>query len=256
MALYGTVLSLNGLSSSVKEFNFLPGLFINNSFQSRHHACLSPTFDQNRLVFGKSFERGNQPCLLPNQCLKLQMRTFRTRQGVKSEDSESALSSENIALDEHTLVEELQKAIAEENYTRAAEIRDTLKSLQKDSKIEVLGLNSKFYNAFRDGDLAGMQAMWAKRDEVCCVHPGLKGISGYDDVIESWNYVWANYEFPLRIKLEDIKAYARGDMGYVTCMEFVKAKGGRWGGQFVTNVFEKIDGEWFICNHHASPVDI
>ncbi|XP_050914275.1 uncharacterized protein LOC127128973 [Lathyrus oleraceus] len=114
------------------------------------------------------------------------MRTFRTRQGVKSEDSESALSSENIALDEHTLVEELQKAIAEENYTRAAEIRDTLKSLQKDSKIEVLGLNSKFYNAFRDGDLAGMQAMWAKRDEVCCVHPGLKGISGYDDVIENF----------------------------------------------------------------------
>ncbi|MCI25397.1 SnoaL-like domain protein, partial [Trifolium medium] len=80
--------------------------------------------------------------------------------------------------------------------------------------------------------------------EVCCVHPGLKGISGYDDVIESWNFVWANYEFPLQIKLEDIKVHARGDMGYVTCMEFVKTKGGRWGGQFVTNVFEKIDGEW------------
>ncbi|XP_045792975.1 uncharacterized protein LOC123920880, partial [Trifolium pratense] len=114
----------------------------------------------------------------------------------KSEDSESMLSSENIALDEKTLEEELQNAIAEENYAKAAEIRDTLKSLHKDSKTEVLGANNKFYNSFRNGDLAAMQAMWAKRDEVCCVHPGLKGISGYDDVIESWNFVWANYEFP------------------------------------------------------------
>jgi ketosteroid isomerase-like protein len=166
------------------------------------------------------------------------------------------LSSENIALDEKTLEEELQNAIAEENYAKAAEIRDTLKSLHKDSKTEVLGANNKFYNSFRNGDLAAMQAMWAKRDEVCCVHPGLKGISGHDDVIESWNFVWANYEFPLQIKLEDVKVHARGDMGYVTCMEFVKTKGSRWGGQFVTNVFERINGEWYICNHHASPVDI
>ncbi|CAJ2654340.1 unnamed protein product [Trifolium pratense] len=253
MALSGTALSFNGLSSTLKEFNFSPGLFM-NSFNKRHHVCLS-SFGPNRLVFGKS-ERGNQLSISPNQCLKFQMRRLGTRQGVKSEDSESMLSSENIALDEKTLEEELQNAIAEENYAKAAEIRDTLKSLHKDSKTEVLGANSKFYNSFRNGDLAAMQAMWAIRDEVCCVHPGLKGISGYDDVIESWNFVWANYEFPLQIKLEDVKVHARGDMGYVTCMEFVKTKGGRWGGQFVTNVFEKIDGEWFVCNHHASPVDI
>lgn len=66
---------MKGLSSSVKEFNFLPGLFI-NSFQKRHHASLSLSFNQNRLVFGKSLERGDLPCLLPNQCLKLQMRRF------------------------------------------------------------------------------------------------------------------------------------------------------------------------------------
>lgn len=183
------------------------------------------------------------------------MGTLRRPLGVKSEDSEGILGSEIIALDEQALEEELQNAIAEENYTKAAEIRDTLKNLQKDSKTTVFGANSRFYESFRTGDLAAMQGLWAKRDEVCCVHPGLKGISGYDDVIESWNYVWANYEFPLDIKLEDIKVHARGDMGYVTCMEFVKTRG-RWGGQFVTNVFERIDGQWFICNHHASPVDL
>ncbi|XP_004513277.1 uncharacterized protein [Cicer arietinum] len=257
MALSGTALSFNGLSSTLKEFNFLPSSYV-KSFQKWHHVCLS-TLNPNRLVFGKTFERGDQLCLLPNQCLKLQMGRLKTRGArhkVKSEDSESMLSSENIALDENTLQEELQDAIAEENYVKAAEIRDTLKNLQKDSKTAVFGANIRFYDSFRNGDLATMQSMWSKRDEVCCVHPGLKGISGYDDVVESWNFVWANYEFPLEIKIEDIKVHARGDMGYVTCMEFVKTKGGRWGGQFVTNVFERIDGEWFICNHHASPVDL
>ncbi|XP_019430750.1 PREDICTED: F-box protein SKIP8 [Lupinus angustifolius] len=253
MALHGTTFSFNVLSSTRKEFNFFPGSFINN-FKKFHHVSL-PSFTQTSLVLGKSLGRGYQVNLLPGQCPNLQMGRLR-RQRVKSEDSEGILSSENIALDEQTLEEELQHAITDENYAKAAEIRDTLKTLQKDSKTTVFGVNSRFYDSFRNGDLAAMQAMWAKRDEVCCVHPGLKGISGYEDVIESWNIVWANYEFPLEIKLEDIKVHARGDMGYVTCMEFVKTKGGRWGGQFVTNVFEKINGQWFICIHHASPVDL
>ncbi|CAJ2676611.1 unnamed protein product [Trifolium pratense] len=60
-----------GLSSTLKEFNFSPGLFM-NSFNKRHHVCLS-SFEPNRLVFGKS-ERGNQLSISPNQCLKFQMR--------------------------------------------------------------------------------------------------------------------------------------------------------------------------------------
>ncbi|KAK7390436.1 hypothetical protein VNO78_25741 [Psophocarpus tetragonolobus] len=252
MALYGTTLSFNALSSTTKEFNISPHPFI-SSFQRLHHVCLQ-SFAPNRLVLGKSFGRGDQLCLLPGQFPLLQMGRFRL--GVKGEDSEGVLNNENIALDEQTLEEELQNAIAEENYAKAAEIRDTLKNLQKDSKTTLFGANSRFYESFRNGDLAAMQTLWAKKDEVCCVHPGLKGISGYDDVIESWNFIWANYEFPLQVKLEDIKVHVRGDMGFVTCMEFVKTAGGRWGGQFVTNLFEKIDGQWFICIHHASPIDL
>ncbi|MED6135013.1 hypothetical protein PIB30_042336 [Stylosanthes scabra] len=62
------------------------------------------------------------------------------QQRVKSEDSESILSSKNIALDEQTLEEELRNAIAEENYyAKATKIRDTLKNLQKDSKTTIFG---------------------------------------------------------------------------------------------------------------------
>ncbi|KAG2245854.1 hypothetical protein Bca4012_069098 [Brassica carinata] len=176
---------------------------------------------------------------------------------VKREDSNQTTDVESISVDEDTLKHDLETAIQEENYVEAAKIRDRLKELQEDSKASVLSANTRFYQAFRNGDLAAMQSLWSKTGKPCCVHPGAKGITGYDDVMESWEVVWMNYEFPLLIELKDVEVHVRGEVGYVTCMEFVKTRGSSsWGAQFVSNVFEKIDGEWFICIHHASPVDI
>ncbi|WZZ42158.1 hypothetical protein YC2023_038417 [Brassica napus] len=147
------------------------------------------------------------------------------------------------------LKKDLEAAIHEENYVEAAKIRDILKELQEDNKASI--------SPFRNGDLAEMESLWSKSGKPCCVHPGAKGITGYDDVMESWEVVWMNYEFPLRIELKDVEADVRGEVGYLTSMEFVKTKGSSsWGAQFVSNVFERKDGQWFICIHHASPVDI
>ncbi|KAK3037488.1 hypothetical protein RJ639_031982 [Escallonia herrerae] len=161
---------------------------------------------------------------------------------VKSEDSEGALSGENIILNAQTLEQELQNAIQEENYAQAAKIRDSLRLLQEDSKASVLAANARFYNSFRKGDLAAMQALWSKGENVCVVHPGVSGISGYDLVMGSWEFVRADYEFPLAIELKDVQVHVRGDLGYVTCVAMVKTKGSSWGRQFATNVFEKVDG--------------
>ncbi|XVF55160.1 hypothetical protein PTKIN_Ptkin06aG0014300 [Pterospermum kingtungense] len=174
----------------------------------------------------------------------------------KGDDIERNLSAERIISDEQTLQRDLQIAIEEENYAEAAKIRDDLRVLHEDSKASLLAANSRFYDAFRRGDLASMQNLWAKGDDVCCVHPGANGISGYDYVMESWEIVWMNYEFPLEIELKNVRVHVKGDAGYVTCMEFVKTKGNSWGGQFVTNVFERLNGQWLICIHHASPVDL
>ncbi|KAG5550365.1 hypothetical protein RHGRI_015354 [Rhododendron griersonianum] len=173
----------------------------------------------------------------------------------KSEGSGGALSSESITLDEETLKRDLQIAIQEENYARAAKLRDTLRFLQEDGKAAVLSANTRFYNSFRKGDLASMQALWAKGENVCVVHPGVGAISGYDLVMGSWELVWADYEFPLEIEVKDVQVHVRGDFGYVTCSEMVTTKGSSWGRQIATNVFEKIGGQWFICVHHASHVD-
>ncbi|KAF9612580.1 hypothetical protein IFM89_002176 [Coptis chinensis] len=161
---------------------------------------------------------------------------------VKSEDFDGNLSREGTILDEQTLERDLQIAIDEENYAQAAKIKDSLRFLQEDSKASVLAANARFYNCFRKGDLTGMQALWAKRDNVCCVHPGVSGISGYDLVMGSWDFVCAEYDFPLEIEVTDVEVYVKGDIGYVTCIEVVKTKGSSdWGKQFATNVFEKIN---------------
>lgn len=134
--------------------------------------------------------------------------------------------------------------------------KDNIKHLHEDSKAAVLAANSRFYYSFRKGDLAAMQALWSKSENVCIVHPGVSGISGYELVMGSWEFVWVDYEFPLSIEVKDVQVQVRGDVGCVTCVEMVRTTGKSWGSQFATNVFEKIDGQWFICIHHASHVDL
>ncbi|KAK8277659.1 hypothetical protein V6Z12_D10G285900 [Gossypium hirsutum] len=55
-----------------------------------------------------------------------------------------------------------------------------------------------------------MQNLWVKGDDVCCVHPGGNGISGYDSIMKSWKIVWMNFEFPLEIKLKNVRVHVRG----------------------------------------------
>ncbi|KAL5550184.1 hypothetical protein UlMin_000360 [Ulmus minor] len=264
MALHGSSLCCNG-NVSPKDLSSLP-LGIKSFRTLLHHSSSSKK--QSTFDLAKTSGRGHKIELLrshfrlstrPGRCTSFnqisRLPSLRACQ-TKREDSEASLSGDRIILDVETLERDLHIAIAEENYVKAAKIRDNLKLLNEDSKTSVLAANARFYNSFRNGDLAVMQTLWAKGDEVCCVHPGARGISGYEDVMTSWEYVWANYEFPLDIELKDAKVHVRGDVGYVTCVELVRTKGSSWGGQFVTNVFERIDGEWFISIHHASPIDL
>ncbi|EMS57516.1 F-box protein SKIP8 [Triticum urartu] len=163
---------------------------------------------------------------------------------VKSGEADGYPQTEEDQLaDEETLQRNLDRAIREEDYARAAKIRDDLRVLHEDTEASVLAANTRFYNAFKNGDFTAMYSIWAKGDHVYVVHPGAGRISGYDVVLQSWEMVCnADYEFPLNIDLKNIEVHVRGDLGYVTCLELVKTKGKSWGKQIATNVFEKIDG--------------
>ncbi|MQM16218.1 hypothetical protein Taro_049173 [Colocasia esculenta] len=176
---------------------------------------------------------------------------------VKSGEAEWNQGSEGMILDEETLQQKLEMAVKEENYALAAKLRDNLQLIHEDNKAAVLAANSRFYNAFRNGNLVAMRSIWAKGENICCVHPGAGAISGYDLVMDSWEVVCgADHEFPIKIELKDVEVYIKGDVGYVTCLEVIKTKGSSWGKQVATNVFERVDGQWYICIHHASHVDL
>lgn len=257
-------LPYTGSISHIRDSSSFPCPCIKRS--SMVHRLSSLHVNQQNLVLACSFGRDGMEVLLNhNQYgwrtgahapFRKGSRSLSHRPCVaKSEGSGGTVSSESITLDEQTLKQDLQIAIQEENYARAAELRDTLRVLQEDGKAAVLSANTRFYNSFRKGDLASMQALWAKGENVCVVHPGVGSISGYDLIMGSWELVWADYEFPLEIEVKDVQVHVRGDFGYVTCSEMVTTKGSSWGRQIATNVFEKIDGQWFICVHHASHVD-
>ncbi|KAF0918899.1 hypothetical protein E2562_027338 [Oryza meyeriana var. granulata] len=166
---------------------------------------------------------------------------------VKSGDADGYPTTEDLLVDEETLQRNLQRAIQDEDYSRAAKIRDDLRILHEDTKASLLAANTRFYKAFKNGDLAAMYSIWAKGDHVYVIHPAAGRISGYDVVMQSWEMVCnADYEFPLNIDLKNVEVHVHGDLGSVTCLEMVKTKRRTWGKQVATNVFEKVDGIWVL----------
>ncbi len=54
---------------------------------------------------------------------------------------------------------------------------------------EVLAANAAFYSAFAASDAKAMDAVWARRAPVACVHPGWEALVGRDRVMESWRRI-------------------------------------------------------------------
>ncbi|GLJ47161.1 hypothetical protein SUGI_0995690 [Cryptomeria japonica] len=162
---------------------------------------------------------------------------------------------ENLIFDEQSLEIELKKAIEAENYTQAAKLRDQLRMLQEDNRAGILSANARFYKAFEKGDLSAMRRIWSKGEDVHCIHPGAGCISGYDLVMQSWELTLGpELDLPLQIDIQNVEVHIKGNLGFLTCMELVRTSGDNWGKQVATNIFEKVDRNWYICLHHASHI--
>lgn len=72
----------------------------------------------------------------------------------------------------------LEAAVAGENYTRAAELRDAIGNAMHDSHVAVRHVNNQFYKAFASGDMDAMRRLWGEGDHVQCCHPGVKNLVG------------------------------------------------------------------------------
>src|SRR5438067_11769391 len=113
---------------------------------------------------------------------------------------------------------------------------------------EALAANAAFYAAFAASDAKGMDAVWARRAPVACVHPGWEMLVGRDPVMESWRRMFETGGAP-PILCEKAVAHLLGPAAFVTCFE----RGPR-ATPVATNRLVGEEGSFRMGHHHAGPL--
>ncbi|MBV8120693.1 MAG: nuclear transport factor 2 family protein [Alphaproteobacteria bacterium] len=112
----------------------------------------------------------------------------------------------------------------------------------------VLAANLEFYRAFAMRDIAAMNALWAHRAPVACLHPGWTALTDRDAVMASWSGILSNPGAP-RIACFDERVLLFGDTALVLCEEDLEG-----GTLAASNFFVREDGVWRIAHHHAGQI--
>ena len=152
------------------------------------------------------------------------------------------------------LEEALASAVACEDFSLAASLRDKLQALRMDEEVAVLSANAAFYRAFSNGDIRQMQQAWIAESEAsfaACLHPGVAPIYGHGAIMDSWREIFDGGVQPtvtttaLRVRLLHGSSSA-----CVTLIERIADSK-----LVATNIFEKGgDGRWRMSLHQAGPL--
>ncbi len=111
----------------------------------------------------------------------------------------------------------------------------------------LLFANEAFYAAFNANDLAAMQQVWVTVGPGFCLHPGWPALTGLDEVMESWQGIFANRGAP-PLDCRGATAEVVGDIGIVLCYEVMQDAV-----MAVTNLFRREGGGWRMFHHQAGP---
>jgi hypothetical protein len=112
----------------------------------------------------------------------------------------------------------------------------------------VLAANLEFYRAFAARDLPAMEALWARKASVACLHPGWTALTDRDAIIESWAGILSNPDAP-RIACYDEQVFLYSDVALVLCEEELEG-----GTLAASNFFVREDGLWRMAHHHAGQI--
>ena len=118
------------------------------------------------------------------------------------------------------------------------------RSLARD-QATLLFANETFYRAFAERDAALMNAVWAEREPVTCLHPGWPPVEGRDNVMQSWHAILTGPASP-DIECLHARAGIHNDTGIVICYE-------RIGQDFLiaTNIFIRSGDGWLMVHHQS-----
>ena len=107
--------------------------------------------------------------------------------------------------------------------------------------------NVAYYRAFARRDAEAMARLWAQ-EGVSCVHPGWPPIFGREAILASYRDIFKN-PFQDEIETSGETLIRAGNDGRIVCLE-------RVGGALLvaTNWFRRVDSEWRLVHHQASPL--
>jgi len=123
-------------------------------------------------------------------------------------------------------------------------------------ELEVEQANERFYRAFESLDIQQMEAVWAVKGTVKCIHPGWALRSGWPAVRDSWVMIF-NHAVEMRFDVTDVDIAVKGDLAWVTCVEQVKTKvdGEPHASRILaTNLYIRHSSGWLLIHHHGSPI--
>ena len=110
----------------------------------------------------------------------------------------------------------------------------------------VLFANEAFYRAFADCDFEAMEKVWAHGVAVTCIHPGWNALTGWEEVMESWQSILDGNAPAIRC----INPFViiRDDQAIVICYEDLGANH-----LVATNIFMRQGSVWKMIHHQAGP---
>lgn len=114
------------------------------------------------------------------------------------------------------------------------------------TKHDVLRANHEFYAAFRSGDYARMEGLWAQQHDVSVFHPNWEGIKGREAVMASWFEVMVVAEPPM-VSVRDECVIVTGQRAFVLCTECFDTTR-----IVASNLFVLEDGDWKMTHHQAT----
>lgn len=108
--------------------------------------------------------------------------------------------------------------------------------------------NAGFYRCFAARDMKQMDALWAREQEVTCIHPGWPLLVGREAVLSSWQRILEGGGAPDTIRCLRPVVQGVGDAAWVLCTEDL---GG--GALIATNIFVRERDAWRMVHHQAGP---
>jgi ketosteroid isomerase-like protein len=112
-----------------------------------------------------------------------------------------------------------------------------------------------FYRAFERGDLEAMMSVWADLPEIKCIHPLGTVLTGAAAIRASWLELF-RAQLPRKFEIERVNLIQASELFIHTVFETITLplQRQRFPPLLATNVYRKVNGEWRMILHHASPV--